>query len=62
MFQKYVIIINKTKLLITLNITLIIQLNSIKLLCVLIDTNMNWKLHTNMVKSKIYYGLSILIQ
>ena len=45
-----------------LNNTVIIQNNSIKLLgvIIIIDSNMNWKLHTNMVKSKLYYGLLIL--
>ena len=51
---------NKAKLSIILNNIVIIQKNSIKLLGVIIDSNMNWKLHTNMVKSKLYYGLSIL--
>ena len=51
---------NKAKLSIILNNIVIIQKNSIKLLGVIIDSNMNWKLHTNMVKSKLYYGLSII--
>ena len=51
---------NKAKVSIILNNIVIIQKNSIKLLGVIIDSNMNWKLHTNMVKSKLYYGLSIL--
>ena len=44
---------NKAKLSIILNNIVIIQKNSIKLLGVIIDSNMNWKLHTNMVKSKL---------
>ena len=51
---------NKAKLSIILNNIVIIQKNSIKLLGVIIDSNMNWKLHTNMVKSKLYYVLSNL--
>ena len=56
------LIFNKAKLSIILNNIVIIQTNTIKLLGVILDSNMNWKLHTNMVKSKLYYGLSILIK
>ena len=24
-----------------------------------IDTNMNWKIHTNLVKTRLYYGIPI---
>ena len=51
---------NKAKLSILFNNIVIIQKNSIKLRVVIIDSNMNWKQHTNMVKSKLYYGLLIL--
>ena len=51
---------DKIKLAIILHNTRIIQKNSIKFLGVTIDANMNWKIHTNLVKSKLYYGISIL--
>ena len=56
----YLIFNNKATLSIILNNTVIIQKNGIKLLGVIIDSNINWKIHTNMVKSKLFYGLSIL--
>ena len=51
---------DKIKLAIILHNTRIIQKNSIKCLGITIDANMNWKIHTNLVKSKLYYGISIL--
>ena len=51
---------NKNKLSIIIYNNLNIQKKLIKLLGVIIYTNMNWKLYTNMIKSKLYYGLLIL--
>ena len=51
---------DKIKLAIILHNTRTIQKNSIKFLGVTIDANMNWKIHTNLVKYKLYYDISIL--
>ena len=45
---------------IILNNIVIIQKNFTKLFDELIYSNMNWKLHTNIVKSKLYHENSIL--
>ena len=45
---------DKIKLAIILHNTRIIQKNSIQFLGVTIDANMNWKIHTNLIKSKLY--------
>ena len=45
---------------IILHNTSIVQKNSIKFLGVTNDTNMNWNIHTNLIKTKLYYGISIL--